>query len=654
MVGLRPRSALEPLEDGVHVLGPDGLREVLRGALDALVDDRLAVVHAAAPHDGGALRGEAAEPQVGALVGRAGLARDGLVGVEVARDDPGGAQRGDVALEYLDHVGGDGGVQGLLGVILVLVDHVAVAVLDAGDGHGVAVHAARGDRGVGLAHLERGHHGGAERRGEAGLDRGVDAEGRRHLDDRLHADGVGDLHVAGVGGDHRRAGERAHAVVVVAVVARRVARRDAQRGGVGDHDRGAHAGVERRREDDALEARAGLALRGREVDRALAGLGVVAVVLAADHRDDVAVGVVDRDERAAELGVVGAGDALGDRLLGDDLLVGLEGRVDVEAALQDGVGREVLQQQLAHVVGEVGVVADGVGELAGVDDDLLGAGGIVLLLRDDLGLEHAVEHEVAALLARLEAVGVKRVVDRRRVGDAHEQGRLGEGELARVLVEVGDARGLDAVGAVAVVDGVEVHVEDLVLRVLLLHLDGDVGLADLAAQRVLELLVREHGVADELLGDGGAAARVTAARDLAHHGAHDALGVDAVVVVEALVLGCDDALLHVVGDLVERHRAAVLQIVGRDLGAVGVVDARGLRDEVGVGGGVVGEVLEPGAHEGAQRERERDAEKSDETEHARDAKSDEVGLGVRACPAGSDPHRGSSCSWGVRPQTDSL
>ena len=354
----------------------------------------------------------------------------------------------------------------------------------------------------------------------------------------------------------------------------------------------------------------------------------------------MAVGVVDGDQGGADAAVSEPVDLLGAGLLGDLLLGGLDGGVDLEAALEDGLGREVLEQELAHVVGEVGVVADGVGELAGVDDDLLGAGRVVLLLRDVAGLEHAREDEVAAALAVLEHFAVKGVVDRRRVGDAHEQRRLGEGELVGVLVEVGDARRLDAVRAVSVVDDVEVHVEDLVLRVLLLHLDGDVGLADLAAQRVLELLVREDGVADELLGDGGAAAGVAAARELAHDGAHDALRVDAVVVVEALVLRVDDALLDVVGDLVERDRAAVLQVVGRDLVAVRVIDARGLRDEVGVGGGVVRKVLEPRAHESSQRERERDAEQRYETEHACDAKAHEVGLGVHACPAGSDPHRG--------------
>ncbi len=69
-----------------------------------------------------------------------------------------------------------------------------------------------------------------------------------------------------------------------------------------------------------------------------------------------------------------------------------------------------------------------------------------------------------------------------RLGQARERGRLVQGELARVLIEIGDARGLDAVGALAVVDGVEIHHQDLIFGVGLLHLDGDIGLADLALE----------------------------------------------------------------------------------------------------------------------------------------------------------------------------
>ena len=79
----------------------------------------------------------------------------------------------------------------------------------------------------------------------------------------------------------------------------------------------------------------------------------------------------------------------------------------------------------------------------------------------------------------------------------------------------------------AKVDSVEVHHEDLFFGVDLLHLDGDVCLADLTLERVVKLLVGEDRVAHELLGDGGSA--LVAAGELHHHGAHDAVEVDAVV-----------------------------------------------------------------------------------------------------------------------------
>ena len=71
-----------------------------------------------------------------------------------------------------------------------------------------------------------------------------------------------------------------------------------------------------------------------------------------------------------------------------------------------------------------------------------------------------------------------------------------------MLGEVHFACGLDTVGAVPVVDRVEVHGEDLVFREDLLHLQGDPGLADLTLDGVVELLLRQNGVAHQLLGDG--------------------------------------------------------------------------------------------------------------------------------------------------------
>ena len=93
-----------------------------------------------------------------------------------------------------------------------------------------------------------------------------------------------------------------------------------------------------------------------------------------------------------------------------------------------------------------------------------------------------------------------------------------------------------AVGAVAEVDGVEVQLEDALLRVALLELPGERGLGHLA----VEGLVRaEQQQLHQLLGDRGAALGDLALGGVHLHGADDGPQVDAAVEPEALVLDGD-------------------------------------------------------------------------------------------------------------------
>ena len=205
-----------------------------------------------------------------------------------------------------------------------------------------------------------------------------------------------------------------------------------------------------------------------------------------------------------------------------------------------------------------------------------------------------------------------------------------------MLIKVGDARRLDAVGALAVVDGVEVHHEDLVLGVRLLHLDGDVGLADLALERALKLLVGQDRVAHQLLRDGRGA--LGAACQLGEDGADDALRVDAVVLVETLVLDVHGRLEDVVGDLVALDGAAVLQVELYERRVVGRVDGGGLGHEVRVGRLVVGQVGQPARDQRAQGDGERGGQQGDESEEADDAESHDVCARVHVSPARANPH----------------
>ena len=84
--------------------------------------------------------------------------------------------------------------------------------------------------------------------------------------------------------------------------------------------------------------------------------------------------------------------------------------------------------------------------------------GVLLLADVPIGQERR-EHLAAAGDRVLRIV--QRVVVGRRLRQAREQGGLSERELTRVLREVRLRRGFDAVRVIAVVDGVEVLVEDL-------------------------------------------------------------------------------------------------------------------------------------------------------------------------------------------------
>ena len=195
----------------------------------------------------------------------------------------------------------------------------------------------------------------------------------------------------------------------------------------------------------------------------------------------------------------------------------------------------------------------------------------MLLLRDVTQAQHVVEDLVAAGQRQ---VRIDRgVVLRRRVGKADEQRGLAQGEVGGALGQIRLGCGLDAVGAMAVIDGVEVHHEDFILGVHLFHLDGDVGLAHLTLDGRIELFLLQDGVTHQLLGDGRGA--LVATGDGCHGSTRDTPQVDAAMLVEALVLDVDGALQHVRGNLVLGDGLAVLRVEARDLVAVAIDDLGG-------------------------------------------------------------------------------
>ena len=233
----------------------------------------------------------------------------------------------------------------------------------------------------------------------------------------------------------------------------------------------------------------------------------------------------------------------------------------------------------------------------------LGLGGPALGLRDESRGLHAAER------GRPPGAGEVRVAERglvlRALDDSGEQRGLGERDLADALAEVVPARGLDAVVAVAEIDLVGVHREDLVLGVAPLDLEGDEGFVDLARERLLR---REEDRAGELLRERRAALGVATLLEVRHEGRDRAAHVDAPVPEEVLVLGGHDRVADDRRDLGARNQDPPLDGVAGDRRAVA---RRDLGDDVRPVGRELrnaGNADEPGRDRAGDRAEETDDE----------------------------------------------
>jgi hypothetical protein len=246
----------------------------------------------------------------------------------------------------------------------------------------------------------------------------------------------------------------------------------------------------------------------------------------------------------------------------------IDAGLDAQAAFENSLTAEGVEEVAAHLLGEVGGVR--VGELPGLIRRLraLHAGGLVGLVVDVALGQHAIEH-IAASLLRLLGVS-PRGIPRGSLREPGQLGGLGDRELGGRLAEVA-ARGLgQAVGAVSEVDLVEIEVEDLLLREPLLDVASEDHLSDLASDRALR--VQEQAL-HHLLGDRAPALTdLSPGQQVLPGGAQDRLVVDPGVLEEGAVLRRDERTHHVLGDLVEGDEEAALVEEFTDPLAVAVVD----------------------------------------------------------------------------------
>ena len=252
---------------------------------------------------------------------------------------------------------------------------------------------------------------------------------------------------------------------------------------------------------------------------------------------------VDLGYRAAPaLGLVEFHKAVHQNLASGHLQLRIERGAHRKAALVERLLAVFFIDPAANLLGEIfGRENVGAGRPRGHRQRLL-LGLLAICRLDRAGRDHLLDHPVAALKRALALA--ERVVVVGRLRQRREIGGLGNRQFVHRLVEIEQRGRGDPVGADAEIDFVEIELEDLVLRIGALDLERQQRFLDLALERHF---VAQKEVLRDLLGDGGGALRPPA-RAIALHvedaGAEDAAEVEAVVLVEVLVLGRQERVDH--------------------------------------------------------------------------------------------------------------
>ena len=250
------------------------------------------------PRTGDQLRADQHEPAVGVVLRRAGLAGQIAAQAKLAADGRAGAGL-EHAAHHVDQLLYHRRIEHALGDRLEALEHLAVAVADLRDQQRVVPLAERGQRRVGLAHLEQRDRAGAERERRHRIERRfAHAGGFRERDDRVRADRLHHLRGDRVPRLHQALAQGHRRLARAAAIGRLP---DAA---VGERNRdrrievlllGRDAALQRGTVDERLEGRAWLAPGLRDMVELLAR-----EIGAADPGPDRAVRRVDRDQTGRE------------------------------------------------------------------------------------------------------------------------------------------------------------------------------------------------------------------------------------------------------------------------------------------------------------------------------------------------------------------
>ena len=210
-------------------------------------------------------------------------------------------------------------------------------------------------------------------------------------------------------------------------------------------------------------------------------------------------------------------------------------------------------------------------------------GFLILFPGNELVLIHAPEHIICPVVGHLRVVfiialpGIQvppRIIIIGIVGGAGQNSAFPQGQVTQVLAEIALCRHLYTIVVFTQENGVQVALQDLVLGIPVLQLQGQVGFLDLS---LIALFRRKQGVFDQLLGNGGSALG-SGGSQVGNKRADNTLQVHTAVGIEAGILHSDKRVAEHLRHGVQGHQHAVFRsFVFRDQVAVGIIDKGGLR-----------------------------------------------------------------------------
>ena len=168
------------------------------------------------------------------------------------------------------------------------------------------------------------------------------------------------------------------------------------------------------------------------------------------------------------------------------------------------------------------------------------------------------------------------IIVARRIGQAHQNGNLFEGQIFELFVEIALGGGFDPVVVVAVGDFVEIALDNLLFAQDILDLDGQDRLFDLPGQF---FLTGEELVLDQLLGQRGTSFHEMARLDIGDKSTDNGVGVDAVVFEETGIFRGDQRLHQLGRKFVKRGVEAMTAL--EDIGQMPPMPVQDFAGELG-------------------------------------------------------------------------